>query len=119
MYLDDGVSRESAPTATGLQKSFAANVAFNTGSAPPSKNAVQVLQTDAFGDEEAADVYWKVRIKQVRFAELFFVVVAVCSPAKVNGTGDGPCRPESQHSNPDKTDRSGCYYYNYPQPSEV
>ncbi|QRV84031.1 glycoside hydrolase family 31 protein [Ceratobasidium sp. AG-Ba] len=60
MYLDDGVSRESAPTASGLQKSRAINMGIDL----KAIKTVKVLSADAFGDDKAADVYWKVRIAQ-------------------------------------------------------
>lgn len=62
MYLDDGVSRNSAPTADGLQQCFA----FNEKRDWPPSDSSKVLLPDAFGDEVAANVYWKIRIKQVK-----------------------------------------------------
>ncbi|CAE6345185.1 unnamed protein product [Rhizoctonia solani] len=57
MYLDDGVSRESAPTATNLQKHFVDNEGFNTGHEP---NVIKSpLKPDEFGDDQAGDVYWR------------------------------------------------------------
>ncbi|KAG9127671.1 hypothetical protein FRC07_011055 [Ceratobasidium sp. 392] len=60
MYLDDGVSRESAPTVAGLQ-----NIAATSINAGRSKlEATKVLYADAFGDDKARDVYWRIRIAQ-------------------------------------------------------
>ncbi|KAG8709468.1 hypothetical protein FRC12_001227 [Ceratobasidium sp. 428] len=61
MYLDDGVSRESAPTAAGLQKSLAMN---KLRTDPSLFEGTKVLQADAFGDDKAQDVYWKIRFEQ-------------------------------------------------------
>ncbi|KAH7333781.1 glycosyl hydrolases family 31-domain-containing protein [Rhizoctonia solani] len=65
MYLDDGVSRESAPTADNLQKHLADNEAFNTGE--KSKVIKSPLKPSEFGDDQAGNVFWRVRILQVRF----------------------------------------------------
>lgn len=62
MYLDDGVSRESAPTADNLQKHFAENQAFNAGEG--SQTIKSPLKPHAFGDTEAGNVFWRVRILQ-------------------------------------------------------
>ncbi|KAG8714455.1 hypothetical protein FRC11_008407 [Ceratobasidium sp. 423] len=62
MYLDDGVSRESAPTVDNLQKHFADNEAFNSGD--KSKVIKSPLQPHEFGDRQAANVFWRVRILQ-------------------------------------------------------
>ncbi|KAG8714735.1 hypothetical protein FRC09_017314 [Ceratobasidium sp. 395] len=64
MYLDDGVSRESAPTAGGLQKNAAANVAYNKKMEVIPIKATKVLKPDAFGDDKAQDVYWRIRFAQ-------------------------------------------------------
>ncbi|CAE6448249.1 unnamed protein product [Rhizoctonia solani] len=62
MYLDDGVSRESAPTADNLQKHFAENEAFNSDG--KSKAIKTPLQPHEFGDPQAANVFWRLRILQ-------------------------------------------------------
>ncbi|CAE7177714.1 unnamed protein product [Rhizoctonia solani] len=62
MYLDDGVSRESAPTADNLQKHFAENEAFNSGE--ESKVIKTPLKPDEFGDSQAGNVFWRIRFLQ-------------------------------------------------------
>ncbi|KAG8758217.1 hypothetical protein FRC11_003979 [Ceratobasidium sp. 423] len=62
MYLDDGVSRKSAPTADNLQKHFAENEAFNSGG--ESRAIKSPLKRHEIGDSQAGNVFWRVRILQ-------------------------------------------------------
>ncbi|CAE6417089.1 unnamed protein product [Rhizoctonia solani] len=66
MYLDDGVSRESAETADNLQKHLVDNEAFNTGER--SKVIRSPLKPSEFGDDQAGNVFWRVRILQETLA---------------------------------------------------
>ncbi|KAG9123437.1 hypothetical protein FRC07_014945 [Ceratobasidium sp. 392] len=60
MYLDDGVSRNSAPTAHGLQTCWA----LNQNNIALVEDKSKHLGSDAFGDTKAADVYWRIKIQQ-------------------------------------------------------
>ncbi|CAE6481651.1 unnamed protein product, partial [Rhizoctonia solani] len=62
MYLDDGVSRESAPTAKGLR--IQQRLSIDKLREKQTTDDDRKFSTDAFGDKQAEDVYWKVRIMQ-------------------------------------------------------
>ncbi|CAE6421841.1 unnamed protein product [Rhizoctonia solani] len=62
MYLDDGVSRESAPTAKGLR--IQQRLSINKLGERQMTDDDRKFSTDAFGDKQAEDVYWKIRIIQ-------------------------------------------------------
>ncbi|KAH7333765.1 glycosyl hydrolases family 31-domain-containing protein [Rhizoctonia solani] len=62
MYLDDGVSRESAPTSKGLR--IQQRLSINKLGERQTTDDDRKFSTDAFGDKQAEDVYWKIRIIQ-------------------------------------------------------
>ncbi|KAF8761301.1 glycosyl hydrolase 31 family [Rhizoctonia solani] len=57
LYLDDGVSRESAPTAKGLR--IQQRLSINKLRERQTTDDDRKFSTDAFGDKQAEDVYWK------------------------------------------------------------
>ncbi|KAJ1300546.1 hypothetical protein OPQ81_002200 [Rhizoctonia solani] len=63
MYLDDGVSRDSAPTVDNLQHHLADNQAFELGQAKP-KPIISRLDRHQFGDRQAENKFWRIRIWQ-------------------------------------------------------
>ncbi|QRV90305.1 glycoside hydrolase family 31 protein [Ceratobasidium sp. AG-Ba] len=60
MYLDDGVSAATAPTVRRLRESLAPE----TPKTPPDTDLSQAIEDGAFGDDQAKNVYWKIRITQ-------------------------------------------------------
>ncbi|KAG9123057.1 hypothetical protein FRC07_000299 [Ceratobasidium sp. 392] len=60
MYLDDGVSRHSAPRAETIRELSVAHTNFDES----DDSAIKEDQPDAFADNQARDVYWKIKISQ-------------------------------------------------------
>ncbi|KAG8711613.1 hypothetical protein FRC09_020508 [Ceratobasidium sp. 395] len=60
MYLDDGVSRDSAPTAGAIQRFHAAK----KGMSAEAIANMHTQESSRFGDREAKDAYWKITITQ-------------------------------------------------------
>jgi len=64
MYLDDGISRDSAPKLHVMEPAVVSNVAFGT-----------LHKLDGIGDEKAADKYCHVSVHQVSATRQVFGAV--------------------------------------------